>query len=195
MNRIVSNITLSGPQRDELEGGVVSKLCLYNSELLKQMFCVIELSQPKIPAAMNYAQTVGPHLRHVIEHYCALFNGLAHHDFCVNYDVRERNLAIQSIPDITLSKIQELVSLFEILAAQKTLRSDQPLKTCFKSGLAGEQAFKVESSLARELLFLASHTVHHFAIIRLYCTDAGIKLRDDFGKAPSTIAFERSQHG
>ncbi|NIP97468.1 MAG: hypothetical protein GWO24_30170, partial [Akkermansiaceae bacterium] len=41
--------------------------------------------------------------------------------------------------------------------------------------------------LGRELQFLVSHTVHHFAMIGGICRALGVALEDDFGVAPSTI--------
>ncbi len=43
------------------------------------------------------------------------------------------------------------------------------------------------SSLGRELQFLASHSVHHFAMIGGICRALEAPLPDDFGAAPSTI--------
>ena len=154
---------------------------------------VIELLQHKAPVGFNYSQAVGPHFRHVLEHYAALLHTLAQDSFCVDYDTRARNESLQNIPARTLEKIQALIDQFKVLAAQKTVRPHQSLKTRLRSGLSGEETFTVESSLARELLFVASHTVHHFALVGHYCKQAGVEVGSDFGKAPSTIAFERGQ--
>ncbi len=172
----------------------VSELCTYNIELLKQMSGVIDLLQQQASETFNYAQAVGPHLRHVIEHYSALLNTVHGEGRCIDYDARERNLAIQNVPVVTLAKIQNLIDQFEALAAEPELQPDQPLQTRLRSGLAGEREFIVSTTLARELLFLASHAVHHFALVGHYCNDAGVELGHDFGKAPSTIAFERGEY-
>ena len=192
MNEALSNPVDADRMLNDKQSDV-SRLCSHNIDLLKQMACVIDLLQRQATPAFNYAQAIGPHLRHVIEHYAALFNTLTRQGQCIDYDVRERNLAIQNVPAITLAKTQELIDQFEVLAAQKTCQPDQPLQTRLRSGSAGECEFIVNTSLARELLFLASHAVHHFALIRHYCKDAGLELGHDFGKAPATIAFERGQ--
>jgi hypothetical protein len=51
-------------------------------------------------------------------------------------------------------------------------------------------AFSTLSTLGRELLFVSSHTVHHFALVAHYCKTAGVDLGADFGKAPATMAHE-----
>jgi hypothetical protein len=60
-----------------------------------------------------------------------------------------------------------------------------------QAGNAGELTVTVETTLGRELMFLSSHTVHHFALVAQYSKAAGVDLGHDFGKAPATVAFER----
>ncbi len=47
------------------------------------------------------------------------------------------------------------------------------------------------STLKRELQFLVSHTVHHFALIRALLGGSGIDPGESFGLAPSTAAARR----
>jgi hypothetical protein len=56
-----------------------------------------------------------------------------------------------------------------------------------------DAAFWIESSAARELEFLHSHTVHHHALIAEKLSSSGVKLPDDFGVAPSTLKFWAEQ--
>lgn len=48
------------------------------------------------------------------------------------------------------------------------------------------------SSLGRELQFLSSHTLHHYALIKLLLDDTGLDLGPEFGVAPSTLAWQRA---
>ena len=43
------------------------------------------------------------------------------------------------------------------------------------------------STLGRELLFLLSHTIHHYALIDLLLREEGFEVPPDFGMAPSTL--------
>ena len=43
----------------------------------------------------------------------------------------------------------------------------------------------------RELLFLISHTVHHFALIAFMLRSFGIEPGDKFGVAPSTLRYRQ----
>ena len=191
MNKIVLASCNNYSRPEDRAHHDVRKLCGYNIDLLKQMSGLIESMQQKAFAGFNYAQAVGPHFRHVIEHYAALLTTLAQGSFCVDYDTRERNVELQNIPALTLAKIQELIEQFESLVSQKSFEPGLPLTTRLRSGLSGEDIMTADSSLARELLFVASHALHHFAFVDHHCRQAGVELGRDFGKAPSTIAFER----
>ena len=46
-----------------------------------------------------------------------------------------------------------------------------------------------QSSAPRELQFLISHTVHHFALIKVALRDGPRSVGDDFGVAPSTLSY------
>jgi hypothetical protein len=49
----------------------------------------------------------------------------------------------------------------------------------------------VASSVGRELVFLATHAVHHFAVLHVYCLQHGLIVDADLGRAPATLAHER----
>ena len=67
-----------------------------------------------------------------------------------------------------------------------------PVRVCGQCGGAGEFSFNHPSSIGRELAFVASHTVHHFALLAAHCQQHGIPTPADFGKAPATVAHERA---
>ena len=57
--------------------------------------------------------------------------------------------------------------------------------------LAGEFNFEVESSLGRELVFVASHAVHHYALLAAHLRQLGLPVPEGFGLAPATVAHAR----
>ncbi len=59
----------------------------------------------------------------------------------------------------------------------------------------GPRAPGANSSLARELRFLASHTVHHQAMIATILRSRGFAVPDDFGIARSTLLHEGRGRG
>jgi len=163
----------------------------YNAALLVQAAAMIRRLREEARADFDYARAVGPHLRHIVEHYQALVNALKAGDQCVCYDARNRDLRIQTDPVATLSALTQLNDSFAALANDQNLDLQTPLVTRLLAGARGEMELTVQTTLGRELLFLSSHTVHHFAPLGQYCRNAGVELGHDFGKAPATVAFEQ----
>ena len=48
------------------------------------------------------------------------------------------------------------------------------------------------TSLARELEFLVSHTVHHYALVAVLAHAHGVIMPADFGMAPSTLKYRQT---
>ena len=168
-----------------------TSLWQYNAALLAQAAAMITRLREDAGADFVYASAVGPHLRHIVEHYLALVNALTAGERCICYDARNRDLRIQTDPSATLSALQELHESFAALAQDPSLGLETPLATKLLAGPRGEMELTVQTTLGRELLFLSSHTVHHFAPLGQYCRNAGVELGPDFGKAPATVAFEQ----
>jgi hypothetical protein len=164
----------------------------YNSALLIQATEMIERLQSGAASSFQYAQAVGPHVRHILEHYQALILHLDSPDSpSVDYDARDRDRVVQSQPEATKARLRAVGARLDALATQPGLVLEMPIQTCLKTGEAGDMELTVPSTLGRELLFLSSHTVHHFALLGHYCKAAGVEMGADFGKAPATVAFER----
>jgi hypothetical protein len=136
--------------------------------------------------APRFAQTAGPHLRHVIEHYAALLSALAQQP--VEYDRRARDREIEQNPALAA---QQIAALRSALAHLSAAQLHAPCEVVGLIGLHGEHSVSAHSSLARELMFLASHTIHHLAILRPALERDGVQLPAELGKAPATLAHER----
>jgi hypothetical protein len=167
-------------------------LWLYNASLLEQACAMVQRLQLEAVPTFRYEQAVGPHVRHIIEHYTAFFSALDTTNTCVDYDTRDRDIRLQNESAATLTKLHELADRMQGLAYAPTPVFDlhTALSTRLKAGVEGEIEVTVPT-LGRELLFLSSHAVHHFALLAHYCRIAGVDLGHDFGKAPATVAFER----
>lgn len=168
-------------------------LCHYNSALLVQALRMLERLQSEADAGFVYAQAVGPHLRHIVEHYQALLHATSTPKRCVDYDARSRNLHMQSEASMTRVALRHIIESLATLANDPSLDLDTLLTTRLQAGARGELELTVMTTLGRELLFLASHTVHHYALLGHYCRAAGVDMGPDFGKAPATIGFEQAQ--
>jgi hypothetical protein len=126
--------------------------------------------------------SIGQHIRHIVEFYICLFSEKNY----VNYDERERNLLIENSPTYT----QEILETLKV-----TLQNlDFDRKVIFKQSLNDQEVF-LNTSYARELIYLGEHTIHHFALIKIgitaLCPD--LTLDQNFGVADSTIKYRATQ--
>lgn len=159
------------------------RLLGYNQLLLEQARALV--ARHARPTGPSLSGPVGAHLRHVIEHYDALVEGLARG--VVDYDGRARDRRLETSPALASMR---LARLWESLEGWTRDTLDTPLLVRGQGGVLGDFSFGVESSAGRELAFLASHTVHHFALLSAHLEREGLPLPLHFGKAPATVAHE-----
>ena len=159
-------------------------LLRFNCQVLDQALQVITAHEG--PQAPTYVGPVGSHLRHVIEHFEALLLGAEH--TVVDYDQRPRDRLLERC---TVEARRRVLALQAQLAPGRPLPLERPLTVRGQAGLAGELGFAVASTIGRELVFVASHAVHHYALLQSHCRQQGLDLGADFGKAPATVAHER----
>jgi hypothetical protein len=163
----------------------IDPLLAFNQRLIEQALVLVAAHGAS--GAPGYAGPVGAHLRHVIEHYEALiFPAVAG---IVDYDHRARDRELEANPALARER---LLALHAALGMQTRLSLSAPVQVHGQCGAAGEFNFSVASSVARELAFVASHTVHHFALLMPHCWQHGIPTPADFGQAPSTVAHARA---
>jgi len=109
----------------------------------------------------------------VIEHYSCFLAG--HASGRVNYDARERDPALERDRGAALARIEELAGELRRLARADL---EAPAEVRLECGSGGEPAQWSRSTVGRELQFLLSHTVHHFALIGLLLAQRGSDRRD-----------------
>ncbi len=159
------------------------RLLRFNRELLDQALDLVALhDRPHAPA---YASHAGAHLRHVIEHYEALL--LRPLGEPLAYDNRPRDRELERC---TLRARARLLRLQQRLQGWTRATLDTPVRVLSRGGVLGEFEFATVSSLGRELMFLANHAVHHFALLQVVCREQGLAMGSRFGKAPATLAHE-----
>lgn len=124
-----------------------------------------------------FQATIGAHYRHVIEHYRCLFGQVAEAVFC--YDKRERDEELESDREYALRSIADIIGQLEAINSEAF---DQHYHI-----VDHQLAAPLQTTLQRELLFLQSHTVHHYAIIAAMARGLGKQTMPDFGVAIATI--------
>ncbi|MES2616913.1 MAG: hypothetical protein V4613_03490 [Bacteroidota bacterium] len=141
---------------------------------------VVFINQPKGHA---FTGTIGSHTRHIIEFYKQLVK--AEENGNIDYDSRERNTAIESDKAMALHNIDSIISYFQSSTFDFSLIYTVTTNHTVYS-----------SSLGRELTYLAEHTVHHLALIRLIAEADGYEFNktEKFGIAESTQRFRQSQN-
>ena len=127
--------------------------------------------------------SVGAQFRHILDHYAALFDGMA--GGRVNYDARVRDRTLEQDPAAAVAAARCWIAALEGLDSNA---ADRRLLVHTDSGGGPAAPDWRESTVGRELQFLASHTVHHFALIKLLLEWHDVALDDEFGMAPSTRA-------
>ena len=160
-------------------------LLAYNDEVLAQAAQLAGDYQCASPAVFSHG--AGPHLRHVIEHFDALLCPVE--PGVVDYDDRPRDRRLERDAALAMTRLQELQNR---LHTWEALRLHDAVQVRGLAGAAGQWPFAVTSTLARELAFVASHAVHHFALLRTRCEAQGLTLPADFGIAPATVAHARA---
>jgi hypothetical protein len=138
-------------------------------------------------AGTNTVSPIGVHFRHVFDHYRTFLDGLS--AGMLNYDIRERDPIVERDRAAASHTAEDIVGRMEEIPDSQLSQSIQ-----VSANIIEDDKSVVDwsdSTVQRELLYLLSHTVHHYAIIRLLATQAGVELEADFGVAPSTIAHRR----
>ena len=128
---------------------------------------------------------MGPHLRHCIEFYRCFLSGLA--DGRVDYDSRARDPELEVNVDAARTALEVAESSLDELRGEKLERA---LWVRSDSEVRGAESW-CPSSVGRELTFLVSHTVHHYALIAQVLRGEGFIPDEEFGLAPSTRIFRQ----
>ena len=127
--------------------------------------------------------SVGPHLRHCVDHFRLLLDGWR--SGSVDYDARPRDVRLERDP----AAVRE--ALAAIAGSLGELRSADLLNelTVTQSAAPGRPPLSSRSCLERELVFLSGHTIHHIAIMLLAAQAAGVEIPPRL-----TVAFSTEAH-
>lgn len=130
---------------------------------------------------------VGAHLRHCLDLYSSFLEGFPAGR--IDYDARARDPRLETDREFALATIQRLIRELEACQAEA---QDGALQVAMDRGAGeqGERAFTT-SSVRRELQFLRSHTVHHYALIAAVLRLHNFEPPADFGVAPATLTYRR----
>tara|TARA_B110000037_G_scaffold134755_1_gene152752 strand:- start:115 stop:579 length:465 start_codon:yes stop_codon:yes gene_type:complete len=129
-----------------------------------------------------YGSSIGCHVRHVLDHYNAFVKAVE--SGVLAYDDRERNTKVENDRSCAIAAFESSIKELEALEDLP----DGGVDVAVAASTQESQEIS-RSSLARELQFLVSHTVHHFALIAIASRVQGIIPGSSFGVAPSTLKY------
>lgn len=156
----------------------VNNVFVQLAETIKQL----TPSQYTQPCTNLVNNTIGQHVRHIIELFQCLENGYPEN--CVNYEKRKRDVTIETNKDLALELLQAIYGNLD--------RADKPLTlhACYDDHTPDPIA--IPTNYYREIAYNLEHTIHHMALIRVGITEVSdIKLPEDFGVASSTVKHRK----
>ena len=163
-------------------------------ESLDQMIGFIrELSESEYQfiAKPWFDSSIGQHLRHIIDLYCALqvTRKIDDSDLpFIDYDIRRRGAPIETQKSIGLEELTELRSWMSEISESDL---DAAVLVSTEIALKSKQVQLCRSTFSRELCFASSHLVHHLAIMAAVAKMAGKEVDPTLGLAPATATFVR----
>lgn len=140
-------------------------------------------SQYKTPVGLLSQNSIGCHVRHVIEFYECLIIG--YKTGLVNYDQRNRKKELECNPILALEALNYITLQIDKVKVDKALR--------ISINLSSEGGpVNLETSFYRELAYNIEHAIHHMAILRIAIEFSfpDHELDHDFGIAYSTLRYK-----
>lgn len=134
------------------------------------------------------AASLGAHYRHVLDHFFCLLEGLE--SGRIDYDRRRRDPGLETSLDLALAATENLREKFQNLPAAVLERD---CTVTYSVGYGRREAQAVRSAVPREVMFCVGHAIHHFAIVKLLCSEMSVRLPHEFGVAPSTLKHLEAQ--
>ncbi|MBL9203120.1 MAG: DinB family protein [Opitutaceae bacterium] len=128
--------------------------------------------------------SIGGHVRHILEHYQRFLTGLG--DGEVDYEKRARDPLVEASAGYALGQLEAAADRLAGLAPALGNRS---LHVCAETA----PGIATATTVLRELEFLLSHTIHHYALVAVMARLQGCEPDPAFGVAPSTLRFQQRE--
>lgn len=160
-------------------------------EILSQGICLLESIDNQVytivvPEAFD--STIGAHYRHCLDHFSCFLAGISGSG--INYDHRQRDTVQENDRFAALNRSREIMEEITQLASDNP--HDQPVQVTSKISYTDASSQKAGSTLSRELMYVVSHAMHHFALIRIMSRLLDVSLPAQFGVAPSTLQHQHT---
>lgn len=160
-----------------------------NQEIVEQalaMLSALNEAQYSFLDSPRFQSSIGQHMRHVLDLHHALIEGMS--DRYIDFDIRRRGHDVEHIKSVAQDEWQTISDWLDTLD-DEMCRTKVTVKT--EVSLGRQASAEAGSTLERELIFVASHAVHHFALMRLAAYQLGVMLPHGFGVAAATASYLR----
>jgi len=131
----------------------------------------------------HFTSSIGTHIRHIVDHFLALKEACGSSD--INYNKRNRHNDIEHSPLAAIKEFKSITVWLNQTCSNQLL--NQRVTVLTEIDISETKSTSCESTLERELVFVASHAIHHYALIRIIRKMQGKDLPEYFGYAPATI--------
>ena len=172
VKNMISVLPTIESQRKLLEG-----IC---DEFDRAIVLIESLEDEVYVGALSDKGSTGAHFRHNVDTANNLLDGIE--AGTIDYGKRERDVRVEKSRQFAAERIEGLISRLKKLPSG-ILESMVAVRSEIDPGVSHL------SSVARELEFVHSHTVHHHAMIAEKLRAIGVDVPSDFGVAPSTLRF------
>ena len=161
------------------------RYCQHNLSELKNIIRVLTDEQYTCKTNILSDATIGQHIRHILEFYICLIEGIQIQK--INYDNRTRNMNIESSVNYALSIIHQIEN--ELI----DLNKNAVIKLNGNYSAEENKIIAVSTTVERELIYCLEHSIHHQALIKIGLMYHGLHhlLPENFGVAPATIRYKK----
>ncbi len=156
-----------------------------NLKSYQKLLETLSVEQFSLPLSSLFGSSIGQHVRHVLEFYSCLFNGIENNEIC--YDNRKRDLKLETEKEYALAELNSI--------SDQLNKITKDCSITVKSNLSNDQKNDtiVNSSIFRELIYAFDHSVHHQALIKVGLRELDCSAFNlaEFGVAPSTLKHRK----
>ena len=129
--------------------------------------------------------TLGQHIRHALEFYLCLIQGLKSAEKLVNYEARQRDPKLETSPEAATQTLHSI---------EKTLLFyDHDIKLKLQFLTSHYDMLTLHTTFYRELAYNMEHAVHHMALLRVGMKEIApdFSFPESFGVAKSTLIYKK----
>ena len=155
-------------------------------EQARDFLTEVSLEQYNVIVNPHFTSSAGKHMRHILDHYFSVKDGLSSKQ--IDYDSRSRGSEIEVDPQVAIQCWNEIE-----IWLKRVCHDAEEIALTVKTevSLSKQASMMCQSTLARELIFVASHAVHHFSLLSVIGSLQGVNLGESFGIAPATASHLR----